>query len=606
MMGQRSGDSTQQTGKEQTNRALGRVETRFLKQLESGVAIKTVITAASAIDRLSSSISSHSSPYQTKLAEARRLEKAGKHREAGGLFEELGEFQSALDSYSKVPFCLGKLMGLEERLENDPPTYEYKIQKHERRGEFKEAAEHCLAAGMVKRAVENYEHAGMPAKAKEVRRNARESRKRFEELRAVGRFREAAEAAVSAGKVHQAIACYLKCYEPSDMEKAADLAWMNGKHQRAIGIYDQSRSHLSAAELAKKFKAIVLAIIELLKIEKFHEYEGTIMDGCHIQEALDLAEFHGYDIIAALIRTHYGKQLEEIEKRKATGVPAVEAAEPEKPPAKAPAPPKKVRKGADRVSGKDMNAIREIGRRVRERVDRELIAEIESNPRDMGDSSFGRIIETVEDRIDPDNAKQVGTLISSIRKENPLDKGIFHDSGTYRDRSEENIHSLVLNGDLDKLSHLLGQGEGIDEIDDKCRTPLHIAIENGRTNIVIFLVDNGANLETADNSGRTPLMVAVENNLPEIAKYLLAKGADVDTQDNDGNTPLMVAVTKQNLLLVKTLLESVPDVSIRNFNRSTVMDIAWEGRSEAIKDCIIKYSNSGGKTWNQRRRRKIF
>lgn len=95
-----------------------------------------------------------------------------------------------------------------------------------------------------------------------------------------------------------------------------------------------------------------------------------------------------------------------------------------------------------------------------------------------------------------------------------------------------------------------------------------------------------------DKNHQTRLHRAVEDqDLPLVAK-LIRLGADINMVDGDGFTLLHIAAQKGNVAIVEKLLATgVVDIDVKNFERKTPLDLAFENGCANVVSCLVKKSN---------------
>ena len=85
------------------------------------------------------------------------------------------------------------------------------------------------------------------------------------------------------------------------------------------------------------------------------------------------------------------------------------------------------------------------------------------------------------------------------------------------------LHNAARHGQIDIINLLIYcRPDCINNIDDKCRTPLIWAAAYGHIDCVKFLVENGAHLELYDSNKHTALLAACVEDKQIVAEYLIS------------------------------------------------------------------------------------
>ncbi|XP_030844801.1 ankyrin repeat domain-containing protein 17-like [Strongylocentrotus purpuratus] len=113
--------------------------------------------------------------------------------------------------------------------------------------------------------------------------------------------------------------------------------------------------------------------------------------------------------------------------------------------------------------------------------------------------------------------------------------------------------SAVINGRLNVVQYLAGQGAQIDTYDSNGKTPLHVATLQGLLEVVQYLIGKGAQVDKPTKEGTTALLFASDAGHLDVVEYLVGQGAKVEECGNNGVTPLYVASQKGHLEVVKYL-----------------------------------------------------
>jgi ankyrin repeat protein len=132
------------------------------------------------------------------------------------------------------------------------------------------------------------------------------------------------------------------------------------------------------------------------------------------------------------------------------------------------------------------------------------------------------------------------------------------------------MNDAALNGDLEKVRELIGQGADPNEVDQEGRTALMYASFNGHTETVRLLLEAGAAVGTRDAMGRTALLYASTGPFAETVILLLDHHADPNIVDHDEHfSPLMHAAAEGQLEVVKILLDRGADPALKDMDGET-------------------------------------
>jgi ankyrin repeat protein len=149
------------------------------------------------------------------------------------------------------------------------------------------------------------------------------------------------------------------------------------------------------------------------------------------------------------------------------------------------------------------------------------------------------------------------------------------------------MNDAALNGALEKVKELIGQGADPNDIDQDGRTALMYASFNGHTEIVRLLLDKRAEVSIRDAMGRTALLYASTGPFDETVKLLLDHHADPNIVDNDEHfTPLMHAAAEGQLEVVKLLLASGADPALKDKDGETAALFARNNRHTEVAGLI--------------------
>ncbi|XP_072477798.1 putative ankyrin repeat domain-containing protein 26-like protein [Notamacropus eugenii] len=167
----------------------------------------------------------------------------------------------------------------------------------------------------------------------------------------------------------------------------------------------------------------------------------------------------------------------------------------------------------------------------------------------------------------------------------------------------DNIHNAAAFGNVEKVRKLLLHGKaGVNDLDEKCRTPLHLACAHGFPNVVALLVEKKCKLNLLDNKGQTPLIKAVECQQEDCAAILLERGADTLHWDTYHNTALHYAACGHNIKIATKLLRHNVVMKARNKEGLTPLLLAVIENDRDMVDLFLKHganvntSDSFGRT----------
>ncbi|XP_060204220.1 potassium channel SKOR-like isoform X2 [Lycium barbarum] len=134
------------------------------------------------------------------------------------------------------------------------------------------------------------------------------------------------------------------------------------------------------------------------------------------------------------------------------------------------------------------------------------------------------------------------------------------------------LNCAAHDGDLYRISRLIGAGAEPNRTDYDGRSPLHLAASKGHGDITVFLIQRGVEINARDNFGYTPLLEAVKNGHDHVASLLVEAGALLGI-DNDG-TYLCEAVTKRDLEYLRRLLANGINPNSKNYDSRTPLHLA--------------------------------
>lgn len=116
------------------------------------------------------------------------------------------------------------------------------------------------------------------------------------------------------------------------------------------------------------------------------------------------------------------------------------------------------------------------------------------------------------------------------------------------------LHVASMNGDIERVTHLLGQGVDPNTALAMGITPLMLAAQRGHTAIVRALVQGGADTEAIIGGRKTALLLALAHRHLETAFLLIELGANINPPILGIETPLWWAITLKEEALVDRLI----------------------------------------------------
>ncbi|WMV21011.1 hypothetical protein MTR67_014396 [Solanum verrucosum] len=134
------------------------------------------------------------------------------------------------------------------------------------------------------------------------------------------------------------------------------------------------------------------------------------------------------------------------------------------------------------------------------------------------------------------------------------------------------LNCAAHDGDLYRLSRLIGAGAEPNRTDYDGRSPLHLTASKGHGGITVFLIQRGVEINARDKFGYTPLLEAVKNGHDHVASLLVEAGALLGI-DNDG-TCLCEAVAKRDLEYLRRLLANGINPNSKNYDFRTPLHLA--------------------------------
>ena len=162
-------------------------------------------------------------------------------------------------------------------------------------------------------------------------------------------------------------------------------------------------------------------------------------------------------------------------------------------------------------------------------------------------------------------------------------------SGSADDLQLPPLFEAAIEGDGQRIQHILNEGGKIDATLENNATALMFAAQAGQTNSVFTLLDHGADINAGDDMGWTPLMIAAQKGRTEVVRMLLDSGADIQAANDGGMTALLLAVLDGHTDIVRMLLNSGADIDAGDENNWTpLMIAAYEGHIEAVRLLLSK------------------
>ncbi|XP_019243477.1 PREDICTED: potassium channel SKOR-like isoform X1 [Nicotiana attenuata] len=160
---------------------------------------------------------------------------------------------------------------------------------------------------------------------------------------------------------------------------------------------------------------------------------------------------------------------------------------------------------------------------------------------------------------------------SSLRSK-ILDSDITLNIAKHESELTMRLNCAAHDGDLYRLSRIIGAGADPSRTDYDGRSPLHLAASKGHGDITVFLIQRGVEINARDKFGSTALLEAVKNGHDHVASLLMEAGALLGI-DNDG-TCLCEAVAKRDLDYLRRLLDSGINPNSKNYDFRTPLHLA--------------------------------
>ncbi|XP_072510068.1 ankyrin repeat domain-containing protein 26-like isoform X2 [Notamacropus eugenii] len=151
------------------------------------------------------------------------------------------------------------------------------------------------------------------------------------------------------------------------------------------------------------------------------------------------------------------------------------------------------------------------------------------------------------------------------------------------------IHKAAAFGDVAKVQQLLLLGKaGVNDPDEKRRTPLHLACAHGYPDVVSLLIEKKCKLNPCDNEYQTPLMKAIQCQQEECAAILLEHGADPGVIDTYHNTALHYAACAHNTKIAARLFRYNVEMEAKNKEGFTPLLLAVIENDRDMVDLLLK------------------
>jgi ankyrin repeat protein len=157
----------------------------------------------------------------------------------------------------------------------------------------------------------------------------------------------------------------------------------------------------------------------------------------------------------------------------------------------------------------------------------------------------------------------------------------------------------ALDGQKDLVKRLLGEGQNVNQLDQRGWTPLMAAADEGHIDIVRLLIDWGADINAKrKDDGYTALMIASYKGRADIVKLLIECGAKVDARDSRDHSALFHAVVRGQSEIVKILAENGADVnaSFETLGRTPLTLASSYGYPEVVKVLLEHGANVNAKS----------
>ena len=130
-----------------------------------------------------------------------------------------------------------------------------------------------------------------------------------------------------------------------------------------------------------------------------------------------------------------------------------------------------------------------------------------------------------------------------------------------QNKTVKSMRNAIKNGNLDMVTELLRNNEGLLEVNTVFGSWLHIAASYGKTDIASYLIDCGIDVNrNGDISGGNPMRRAAENGQIDMIELLYNSGTIFDVSDATKN-PLFGAIYGGHYNVVQFLVEHGIDIA---------------------------------------------
>jgi uncharacterized protein len=154
---------------------------------------------------------------------------------------------------------------------------------------------------------------------------------------------------------------------------------------------------------------------------------------------------------------------------------------------------------------------------------------------------------------------------------------------------QDTLLTAARDGKLAVTKELLKKSnKGIEDKDDRGRTPLMLSAISGDAKITKMLIEAGANINAKDNVGLNAIQIAIGFIRPDVIGVLVDAGGDPNSSlPNSRATALVVAANKRDKQLAKKLLAAKADVNAKTRSGKTPLTYALELGEEEIAGMFL-------------------